>query len=658
MFSPSLALVAALLASTPEIAVSPSRADHASAPWQASIGGMDRPGERTAETLKRYDVAWGYRRDPEKALDALERAARKSPEPELVFALAELSWIEGRRLERHRDPRALDRYLDAAAYAFDFLMDPDPALAAGRQPSDPRFLMACHFYNGGIDRLVRAARAGAGGSIRPESTIRLKIHGQEQALRVVLGQSSWAAADIDELMPASDYVVTGTNGRNFQYGLGVPLIAVRRREKGKEAEKAPASDHASPAEAFYPPEMAFPLTAFLTPNSRLREDPADGHRECTLNLVDPLRTPVASRGATSMAVEADLTTPLAYMWSRTDLDRYRWKGLLHPGDAGDRAGLMLLQPYEPGKIPVVMVHGLISSPLAWIPMVDELRRTPTIRARYQFFLYLYPTGAPIPIAAAGLRDAMLRAERTFSPDRSDPAFGRMVLLGHSMGGLLSHAMAVDSGNRLWALSSERPFDTILGPPEVLSELRHYLFFEALPFVRRVVFLATPHGGSEYSRRPVGRISAGLIAEPDHMADLLTQLVRANREGDNLDPRRFRHLPTSIENLRTDSPELKALRTMKPGDTGVRFHSIIGALRPGPAESTTDGVVAYPCAHFDGAESELVIRGDHGVQRVPEAIREVRRILLEHLQAEAAPPAAAPSPVTASAPTPAPAATRR
>jgi hypothetical protein len=53
------------------------------------------------------------------------------------------------------------------------------------------------------------------------------------------------------------------------------------------------------------------------------------------------------------------------------------------------------------KIPVVMVHGLISTPLAWIPMLNE-RGVP--RSGYaQFMLYMYPTGVPILIAAAGLR---------------------------------------------------------------------------------------------------------------------------------------------------------------------------------------------------------------------------------------------------------------
>ena len=90
------------------------------------------------------------------------------------------------------------------------------------------------------------------------------------------------------------------------------------------------------------------------------------------------------------------------MWSRTDLDRYRWTGLLRPEHALERANLLLIRPYEPDKIPVVMVHGLISTPLAWIPMLNELLRNPKIQEHYQFLLYMYPTGVPIPIAAASL----------------------------------------------------------------------------------------------------------------------------------------------------------------------------------------------------------------------------------------------------------------
>ncbi len=239
---------------------------------------------------------------------------------------------------------------------------------------------------------------------------------------------------------------------------------------------------------------------------------------------------------------------------------------------------------------------------------------------------MYPTGVPIPIAAASLRDALSQAKMMYNPDGRDPAFDRMVLLGHSMGGLLSHFMTVSSSDQLWRLYSDRPFDEINGPRNVLEELRRLLVFEPLPFVSRVVFLATPHRGSDLSHGMVGRVSAGLINDPDYVAKLLYQLVKDNP--DSFDRRRFRRFPTSIETLDPGSPILKSLLAMKPGE-GVVYHSIIGSLRPGGVDNTTDGVVPYRSAHLENAASEKVVRSDHGVQKDGEAIQEVRRILWEH-----------------------------
>jgi pimeloyl-ACP methyl ester carboxylesterase len=281
-----------------------------------------------------------------------------------------------------------------------------------------------------------------------------------------------------------------------------------------------------------------------------------------------------------------------------------------------------------------MVHGLISSPLAWIPMLNELLRDPVIRTKYQFMLFMYPTGVPIPIACASLRESLMQAKQMYNPDGRDPAFERMVLLGHSMGGLLSHSMAISSGDQLWRLYTDRSFDDILGPREVLDELRRYLFFESVPFVRRVVFLATPHRGSDYSRGMVGRVGSNLISEPDHIHKLLYRLVKDNP--DAFDSRRFRGFPTSIETLEPSSPILAAFLAMQPSK-GVVFHSIIGSNRPIGVDQSTDGVVPYHSTHLDARQfkevaTEKVIRSDHGVQKDPEAILEVRRILREHLGA--------------------------
>ena len=563
------------------------------------------------ETLKRYDKERGSEHlHRTNAACAVDRLIQTDPDPDLVYALAELSWVEGRRLDRWRRASSIDRYFDVVAYAHDFLFAPE--LARGRQPSDPRFRVACDLYNGALDRVIRFAQTR--GKILPDATIPVTIHGREQTLRVVLQQSPWTAADIDETILSSDFEVSGLNARSYQFGVGVPLIGIHRPETpGKEG-----------AERFYPPEMAFALTAFLATPTRLREA-TNTPRELTLELCDPVRSQQAGRPETALALEADLSTPLATMWSKTDLNRYRWSGLFRPGAALGRANLMLLRPYEPGKIPIVMVHGLISTPLAWIPMVNDLLRDPQIQTRYQFFLYMYPTGVPIPIAMAGLRETLQHAREMYNPNGQDPAFDDMVLLGHSMGGLLAHGMAVESGNKFWQLNSDRRFESIVGSPDVLGELRRYLFFDPSPSVRRVVFLATPHRGSEFSHNVIGRVGSGLISEPDFITTLLSKLRKDNL--DAFDTRQFRRFPTSIETLGVDSGELKALLTMKPGER-VKFNSIIGALRPGPVESSTDGVVPYRSSHLDGVE-EVIVRSDHGVQNAPEAILEVHRILYEH-----------------------------
>ena len=612
----SLALLTVALSTVvgwSDITVQPNRGDRTHAAFQRSLTALDRPSERTVETLKRYDIERVYRKNVDDALETLEGIARERLDPEVVYAVAELSWLEGRKQERWRRGASIDRYVDAVAYAYDFLFDRD--LSAGRNPSDPRFRLACEMYNDGLERLIRNAQSS--GQIMPGGSIELKVRGRKQVLRVALKNSPWRPEAVDQVILATDYEVAGLNTRSYQYGLGVPLIGIHKPENpGKGAER------------FLPPEMAFPLTAFLVPNSRLRETGRknDEPRECILQLVDPVTTRKVGVAPADLPVEADLTTPLAFMWSRTDLNRYRWSGLFRPGNEMGRANLMLLRPYEPGKIPVVMVHGLISSPLAWIPMINELLRDPVIQERYQFLLYMYPTGVPVTIAGAGLRETLNTAREMYDPQGSDPAFDRMVLLGHSMGGLLSHEMAVDSGDKFWQLYSDRRFQDVRGEPEVLAELQSYLFFKPLPYVRRVVFLATPHRGSDLSRNVIGRVGSSLISEPDKISTLLSTLIRKNP--DAFDRRQFRRMPTSIETLNTNSPILTALLEMTPAP-GVEFHSIIGSDRPGPRGSTTDGVVPYSSAFFEGAKSTVMVRSDHGVQKNPVAIQEVLRILHEH-----------------------------
>ena len=132
-----LTVLVSALVGWSDITIQPSRGDRAAFSYQRSVAGIDRPSERTLETLRRYDLDNEYRRDVNACLLHLEKYAQKRAEAELVYALAELSWIEAKRLDHRRKPQAIDRFLDAAAYAYDYLFDDDPVLAEGRGPVRP-----------------------------------------------------------------------------------------------------------------------------------------------------------------------------------------------------------------------------------------------------------------------------------------------------------------------------------------------------------------------------------------------------------------------------------------------------------------------------------------------------------------------------------------
>ncbi len=234
-------LVSALLGWS-DIDIQPSRGDRAAASYR-SVATLDRPTERTVETLRRYNLEREYRRDVNGALLRIEKFAQQRAEPELVYALAELSWIEAKRLDRWRKPQALDRYLDAAAYAYDFLFDDDPVLAEGRKPADPRFRQAMELYNAGRrppdprgdDQGTRSSPRAARSSRSSSTAASVDSSSSSQ-------DSPWRPTDVHKLLLATDFEVSGLNlPDSHQYGIGVPLIAVRETRTTRKASAIPRS---------------------------------------------------------------------------------------------------------------------------------------------------------------------------------------------------------------------------------------------------------------------------------------------------------------------------------------------------------------------------------------------------------------------------------
>lgn len=616
--------------------------------WKASLVQADGLSPRSRQTLRRWDLETVYGQNPLAAQAHLHNYAVLDPQPDVLFALAEISYQLGQIHEKKGAcGEAAAFYFLCAGYAYHYLFPcgTGPAgptvhqalkpvtpvvclldAAAGTQPSpfDPRFRLACDLYNEGLSKCIRHAQKA--GRLDPRQELRLPtFDGQGFALTIAHHGFLWRPEEFGPLLLASDFEVFGLANQYRNYGLGVPLIGTR--------------DPAAPAPAYasYPRAVSFPVTAFFRFEGGLAD--LRSRRAGRLELYNPLAIHTVAVNGKPIPLQADLTTPLAYFLDHTDLNT-SYLGFLQVERVQRRAGIYMFEPYQPGKIPVLMVHGLLSSPLTWAPLFNDLRADPQLRDRYQFWFYLYPTGNPYLLTAADLRDALHQLRADVDPSRSDPALDNLVLVGHSMGGLISKLLTVDSNDDFWRLVSKESFERIKARPESRKALQRVFFFTHMPEVRRVIFLGTPHRGSKLSPSWPGRLAVRLVRLPQPLMQVAEDIVKENPSG-ILPALHTDRLPTSIDLLAPESPALQLLAARRPACT-VAYHSIIGVV-PSQDYLTrlvlgsddpkgTDGVVPYSSAHLDDAVSEVVVPADHmTVHHHPLAVLEVRRILLEHLE---------------------------
>ena len=598
--------------------------------------GGPKPSDRTMQLLRRYDLAGRLDDDRFALLAQLDQINEQENDREIVYAIAELSYIGAVREQSSHKGRALELYGSSVTHAFEYLFD--EAYGGPTNPYDPQFRGACDVYNTALEGMLRLVREQ--GELRPGTSLRVKTPSRMCEVQVVLYSTGWHPDDFDQFEFVSDYSVKGLRNHYHSYGLGVPLIAVRRQQ-----------EHRGPREQFYPEHLAYPLTAFLRIIPSAHEPwprpaaAADGDAaaapplQVVLELHDPLTSGALQIADRRVPLETDLSTPLAFFLNQPSFDDSKLStvGLFDPDEAEELTGLYMLEPYQQGKIPVLMVHGLWSSPVTWMEMFNDLRSDRLLRQHYQFWFYLYPSGQPFWLSAAQFREDLARMRATLDPKYAQPALDQMVLVGHSMGGLVSKLQTIESGNEFWKTVSERPFSELQAEEEVRRKLAQTFFFHPNPSVSRVVTIGTPHRGSHFANDLTRWLSHKLVSVPTKLLQGRRQIVAKNpgyfRKGAPLD------VATSIDSLSPESPLLPVLLDARRG-SWVTYHNVVGQVPQddlfgkltAKIGGDGDGVVTMESARLDSAESQIVVPADHvTVHRHPQSILEVRRILLDHLQ---------------------------
>lgn len=566
----------------------------------------------TENILRLHGIADLAARDPEAARAILhERVVAGTASADSLFALAEVSFQHG------ENGGGTPYHAAAVVYSYAYLFageDGEAPVAA----FDPRFRWAVDLYNRSLSRMLEG-REGTG--VQPQAGSHPLPFGR---LEVAFdpGELIWGERRLTEFAAAGDFTVRGLRNRYRQPGLGAPLAAA----------SVPLQPDGNSQQGFQmAARLRVPVTAVLE-IEEARQGLGPGDLRGTLMLFPPGHGQDLMIAGQAVPLESETSVSLAYGLGDPAVWATELRGFLIGDLLRDRPSrLVALQPHQPGRFPVVLVHGTASSAGRWADLVNDLVNDPAIRDRFEFWFFSYETGNPIVYSALHLRQALTEAIDQLDPQGADPAIQQMVVIGHSQGGLLAKMTAIDPGPRLWDGISTEPLEALRVQPETRDLLRQAVFIEPVPAVRRVVFIATPHRGSYLADRSLGRLVARLVRLPVNLLQATSDILTNNPDAFRFDPERRSF--GSIHGMSPGSPFLAALAQI-PLAPGVAGHSIIAVEGiavegTGPIETGSDGVVRVSSARIDGMDSELIVRSGHSVQGHPETVREVRRILFEH-----------------------------
>lgn len=499
------------------------------------------------------------------------------------IASAETTYADAIELDKQDDPRCLSNYVDCCRELWP---------RAIKDLAEARQSRALDLYRSSVGRFIESSqRLGrlnlADGIQLASSTLPIRFVGLP-----------WRIDEINQFASIGKYEVRDEIVPQTQEGLGIPLVATRVSDR-----------------PFVRPDGAFPVTALLRPAE-------DG--SMILVVLNPHGVRQIMVHGRSIPIAFDLTAPLAYY--EEQFQKTWLTGFLRPEKTEMNDGLLMVTPYQRGRIPLLLVHGLASDPMTWAAMANALSVHPEVMQYYQLWLFQYPTGTPFPMEAARLREQLVELRNNIDPEHRDPALDNIVVIGHSMGGLMAKLQITSSGDQLAKAILSKPASELSLSPELERKFRSTIFFEPSEQIRRVIFLGTPHRGSRIASSAVGRLASNLVREPAEMVSSFGEFARENT--DALVAGKS-EIPTSVDLLRPGNPVLETIFGL-PVAPQIKLHSVIGASHGGRfGKELSDGVVPVSSARHPGVESELLVDAGHGLHHHEETIHEVIRILKLH-----------------------------
>jgi pimeloyl-ACP methyl ester carboxylesterase len=543
-----------------------------------------------------------------------------------LSALSELWLQEAIMLDKgvlraSRRQATLHAYLESSryAYAYLFMTDRTPSMRA----LEDRQTQVLDYYNFAVQHVVagvfRLHKSDLPAMLDHYGQYRFAIDDVVMTGHIEHRTDALAPDKSQTVMPAAALTFEGVRNIYRRDGIGAEMVLLRSGGINHTASRTQPWN-----------EMHYPaMTAVLRFEGNTLDEVLVTN-SVTFAGYDPYHRETVSLSGMEMPLAGNFTSSYGLWLARSGFTSQAWRTLIGRGNVLEHPRVYMMQPFDPARRIIVMVHGLASSPEAWINVANEILGDESLRRHYQIWQVYYPTNMPIAANHHAIRQALAATLQYVDPTKTTLASKNMVVLGHSMGGIVSRLMVSASGPDVWdTLQMQYKLDE----PRLHAlqeKIGIYVMFDAVPEISRAIFVATPHGGSPVAKNFFVQLLSGFMRLPSRVASQMTDIATLLRPTSATNVPSVQLPLTSVANLREDDTFLNLMRTL-PVAPDVPYHSIIGNATPALAlETSSDGVVPYRSAHLSGAMSEKVIRAGHSVQETPEAIVEIRRILRQHL----------------------------
>lgn len=474
--------------------------------------------------------------------------------------------------------------------------------------------VALHQYNKDLLTLVKRLRHDALEQQKlPEYDEFELQHQKDENIRRFLGLH-------EDIVPAIDVELSALQERYTLPGIGVPMVGVIPEGKIKPGT-----------------ENVFNIATRGTVSILTAVMSFSENGKPHFRLIPRNREDFIAVGKLNYPLAADWSALLEVYWNLTRVKDDRWLGLLQPQELRNTTGLASIQVYNPNKIPVILTHGLMSSAGTFDNLVNRLYADPEIRRNYQFWYFNYPTGVAWTVSARAYRESLQKLRDQVDPHHKNPNWDKMVVVGHSMGGLITHySQCEEPWNLLRA--SDIPQKTLAQyldkryvheplPDPALEALRKDYFFEPVK-AGMVVYMATPHRGAPVAKYRLATFLSKLVSLPQNLLKEAYNIATLQQDMFLLNPQDAYLWFTSVSQLKPDSYSISGLQGLKVRN--VPTHSIIGDQGKGDTPKSSDGVVPYWSSHLAWG-TEKIVPSDHSVQDCMETANEMKRILGEYAE---------------------------